>query len=349
VKTDPATTAFAAMALMRVGNTPTSGSHQDSVRRALLYLVETVEEAPAKGPKITDITGTQPQTKLGQIVDTSMTAQFLARALKSVPEESDLHARVDKALTKCVDKLQKAQGEKGGWNLAGGGWAPVLQSSWACNALELASAVGNKAVQPKALEKARDNQKMAVDTKTGKASAKDAAGVELYAFAGGQRAAAGENRAAEEIVRRAKEEGKLAEDAEVDEDSLRQAGVDAPKAAKLAQANAQFKAQVDRLDDKQLLKGFGNNGGEEFMSFLLTGESLVIAGGDRWNKWYDKMVGLTKEAQNPDGSWSGHHCITSPVFSTAAVVQVLTVDRDAELLIAIAEQSEQDAKKTAKK
>jgi hypothetical protein len=36
--------------------------------------------------------------------------------------------------------------------------------------------------------------------------------------------------------------------------------------------------------------------------------------------------------QIANGSWTGHHCITSPVFCTAAVIQCLTADRDEELL-----------------
>ena len=46
-----------------------------------------------------------------------------------------------------------------------------------------------------------------------------------------------------------------------------------------------------------------------------------------------------QKVQNGDGSWSGHHCITSPVFCTAAVVQCLTTDRDATFLIAMAEKT----------
>ena len=51
------------------------------------------------------------------------------------------------------------------------------------------------------------------------------------------------------------------------------------------------------------------------------------------------MHGRLKKVQNKDGSWSGHHCITSPVFCTAAVVQCLTTDRDAATLIALAKMS----------
>ena len=79
VKTDPATTAFTAMALIRAGHTPVAGRYKDAVRAALEYVVKAVESAPKEGPKITGLTGTQPQQKLGHLVDTSMAAQFLAR------------------------------------------------------------------------------------------------------------------------------------------------------------------------------------------------------------------------------------------------------------------------------
>jgi hypothetical protein len=51
------------------------------------------------------------------------------------------------------------------------------------------------------------------------------------------------------------------------------------------------------------------------------------------------MHGRLQKIQNGDGSWTGHHCITSPVFCTAAVVQCLTTDRDATFLIAMAEKT----------
>jgi hypothetical protein len=39
-----------------------------------------------------------------------------------------------------------------------------------------------------------------------------------------------------------------------------------------------------------------------------------------------------QKIQNTDGSWSGHHCITSPVFCTSAVLLTLAADRDARML-----------------
>ena len=82
------------------------------------------------------------------------------------------------------------------------------------------------------------------------------------------------------------------------------------------------------LNDDAVLQGFGNNGGEEFLSYMMTSESLAHAGGEDWSAWYEKMNERLSAIQNGDGSWSGHHCITSPVFCTAAVIMTMTADRD---------------------
>ena len=81
------------------------------------------------------------------------------------------------------------------------------------------------------------------------------------------------------------------------------------------------------------MSGFGNNGGEEFLSYMMTSESMVINGGEKFGKWQTKMVERLEKIQNPNGSWSGHHCITSPVFCTAAVVLTLTVEKDKAMLV----------------
>ena len=87
------------------------------------------------------------------------------------------------------------------------------------------------------------------------------------------------------------------------------------------------------MKDERVIAGFGNNGGEEFLSFMMTSESLVITGGEEWNKWKEKMHNMLSKIQNEDGSWNGHHCITSPVFCTAAAILSLTVENDRDLLI----------------
>jgi len=176
----------------------------------------------------------------------------------------------------------------------------------------------------------------------GKATAKTdaAAGVELYAFNGALRGGASETREAKDAIGGAVARGELPAAAPVNEANLRKAGVAGEKAKQLADAATQNEQQIRRLDDESLLAGFGNNGGEEYLSYLLTSESLVIAGGDKFNQWNDKMHGRLQKIQNTDGSWSGLHCITSPVFCTAAVVQCLTADRDREFLVAMAARSE---------
>jgi hypothetical protein len=101
----------------------------------------------------------------------------------------------------------------------------------------------------------------------------------------------------------------------------------------LAAAYSASDVQSGRLQEEELLRGFGTNGGEEFLSYMQTSEALVIEGGAAWGEWKASMLARLGKVQSPDGSWTGHHCITSPVFSTSAVLQTLTADRDAELLI----------------
>jgi hypothetical protein len=185
---------------------------------------------------------------------------------------------------------------------------------------------------------------------SGRASGEAAAGVELYAFGGAFRANAADASEAKRLVDGAKARGELAPSAPVSEDNLRIAGASEPEQARrLAQAHDQNESQIERLGDEQLLSGFGNNGGEEFLSYLMTSETMLIAGGDKFHQWQDKMQGRLSKIQNTDGSWSGHHCISSPVFCTAAVVQTLTADQDVEFLTAMAKKTTREEEKMAAK
>ena len=331
---DPATTAFAGIALLRAGHTPTNGIYRSAVRQTTQFLVDIVEQSPTDGPRITEITGTQPQAKLGQLVDTTMTTQFLARVLATLPRNHPLYDRAGQALEKCLTKLQSSQQPDGSWGT--GGWAPVLQSSLGTTALELAEVAG-KPIDRKLLHRARGYQKRNFNATSGKINASASAGVALYAFAGAQRAAAGEARAASQLVEEAKDEGKLSPTAPVSADNLRKIGVADDRARELATAQQASQSQIKKLDDENLLRGFGNNGGEEFLSYLMTSESLVITGGNAWKQWNQKITDRLSKIQNPNGSWNGHHCISSPVFCTAAVIQCCTTDRDAVTLAQIAQ------------
>ena len=70
------------------------------------------------------------------------------------------------------------------------------------------------------------------------------------------------------------------------------------------------------------------------MSFLQTGESLIINKDHSWRNWYDATTSRLVSIQNNDGSWNGHHCITSPVFCTATALLILSVNNDIEALVA---------------
>src|SRR5262249_9218400 len=72
---------------------------------------------------------------------------------------------------------------------------------------------------------------------------------------------------------------------------------------------------------------FGNNGGEEFLSFMNISEALAATGGTEWKNWDRAMNTLVGKAQNGDGSWAGHHCITGRTFCTAAALLTLMADR----------------------
>jgi hypothetical protein len=328
VQTDPATTAFAGLALLRAGHTPVDGEHRAVVRRALEYLVRTVETA-GEGPRITALEGTQPQAKMGPLVDGALALQFLSRAVPLLPKDDPLAGRAKEALASCAKKVQAGQQQDGSWG--GGGWANVLQTSLNTAGLEMAQAAGTPVSAP-ALSRAREVLQKNLDAESGAARADAAAGIELYAWASAGRNAAAQSLRAVDLFEAAKREGRLPADARLEESTLVAGGASAGEAKELVAAMKTSEAQTKRLDDAQLLSGFGNNGGEEFLSYMMTSEALVIQGHDAWEPWNDKMTGLLTKVQSPDGSWTGHHCITSPVFCTAAVVQTLLADRDADVL-----------------
>lgn len=341
VPTDPATTAAAAMAFLRAGSRLDRGEYQEVLRKATDHLLRTVETAP-EGPQITAQRGTQPQAKMGQNVDTAMAAQFFARLLHETELDAELRPRVTAALDVCLRKIEGSQGQDGSW--AAGGWAPVLQSAQMSTALELGERAG-RTIDKDKLSLARDYQRRQVMATTAAgpgapAGALDfapvadsaAAGVSLYASAANQRGVAAEAKVAEQLIEQGKREGKVAADAEVQEETLVQLGVEPSAAQALVLSVAQNAAAKTRAFDEDLLSGFGNNGGEEFLSYQMTSEALVIDGGDEWATWTTKMHERLAKVQNGDGSWSGHHCITSPAFCTAAAIACLTADRDVEWL-----------------
>jgi len=330
VATDPATTAMVAMAMLRSGTGLSSGPYSENLRRALDHLLNAVETAPANSINITNQAGTQIQTKLGNNIDVILTSQFFSNILEHLDGDTELEARVKRSQKICVDKIQRAQQADG--SIAGSGWAGVLQSSFATNALEAAEANG-VAVDREALEKARNFQKGNYDTRTGDVKTEMGAGIVLYSVTGSVRASAKEARKVEEVVTKAKREGRLPQNAAPSAENLQKIGYDRDDALQYATAYEVYQSAKVEAQREDVMTGFGNNGGEEFLSYLQTGESMIINKDDSWQNWYNNMSGRLLKIQNNDGSWQGHHCITSPVFCTATCLLILAVNNDVEKLI----------------
>jgi len=331
VSTDPATTAMVGMALMRLGNTPDKGTYAGQMKRLTEYLLSQVEAVPKNARNITQLTGTQIQAKLGANIDVALTAQFLSNLIAKLGEKHPLHLRAMRALNTCVSMIQRSQNADG--SVQGDGWAGVLQSSFAASALESAKAQGAD-VDDVALDLARNYQKSNFDANTGSVATERAAGITLYAVSGSTRNSAAEAREVNERVERAKKEGRLAPSAPVNAKTLQELGYSPAEAEKLNTAWQVYNSAKVQAQDQRVVRGFGNNGGEEFLSFLQTGESLVIAKDPGWKNWYAQTTGRLMEIQNNDGSWNGHHCITSPVFCTATSLLILSVNNDIEHLLA---------------
>ncbi len=328
VLADPATTAMVAQAFLRSGTTLRKGQYASNLKKAINYLLETVENTANKDGYITDVRGTQIQTKLGQNIDAVLTAQLLSnlldRNLKGVDKK-----RVIRALDICIAKIEAATDASG--RQKGAGWAGVLQSGLATSALEAAQAVGAD-VDEEVINRSKEYQKDNYNEDNGSVKTDDGAGVMLYAVSGSVRASARDARKAEAAINKAKKQGKLDKNAPVTVDNLRIAGYSEGEAMGYATSYNVYQSAKKTAQREDVLNGFGNNGGEEFLSFLQTGESLLVNRDKEWKKWYDDMSGRILKIQNNDGSWNGHHCITSPVFCTATSLLLLTVENDIDFL-----------------
>ncbi|MEZ4874661.1 MAG: hypothetical protein R2793_04255 [Flavobacteriaceae bacterium] len=328
VKADPATTAMVAQAFLRSGITLQKGAYSHNLKKAIDYLLEAVESVPQNAAYITEVRGTQIQTKLGQNIDAVLTAQLLSNLLDRNLKGIDTK-RVARCLDICVSKIEANTDASG--RQTGAGWAGVLQSGLAYSALESAEAVG-ATVDKKVLERSKKYQKDNYDSDSGNIKTEDGAGVMLYTVSNSVRASAKEAREVEEAMNKAKKEGKLASNAPVSVENLKKIGYAESEAMEYNTSYKVYQSGKDAAQREDVLNGFGNNGGEEFLSFLQTGESLAVNQDKDWKEWYNNMSGRILKIQNQDGSWNGHHCITSPVFCTATSILLLTVENDIDFL-----------------
>ena len=315
-----ADTCIAALAMIRAGNTPEKGDFRDAVRKAVEYVCSEVEKSDKDSIYVTETRGTRAQGKLGPYIDTFMASMLLAEVQDRMPDEAG-KKRVADALDKVVAKIQKNQRKDGTWSDQG--WAAALSQGIAVKGLNRAAQAGRE-VSDLALERAADYAASQFDRPSGSFSKEGSAGVELYS------AGANLSSLAESNNTNVQTEPELRERAQ----TAASPAARAEAAGKLARIESTRRdlddarqAVIRRLDDKAFIAGFGSNGGEEFLSYMNIGESLVVQGGNDWKTWDTSITENLNRIQNKDGSWTGHHCITGRTFCTAAALLVLMVDR----------------------
>ncbi len=315
-----ADTCICTLALIRAGSTPKAGPHAAQIRKAIEFLCAEIEESDSPSLFITKTRGTRVQGKLGQYVDTFMAAQVLAEVRDQMPD-ADSRKRLMAALDKVMDKIEKNQKSDGTW--ASDGWAPTLSQAMGVKALNKAAQAGVR-VSEEVRARTEAYATKQFDGKSGKFASEGSAGVQLYSGAsslGSLQDSANTNDAKRAGLKEKAANAPTAPERQAAKDLLDRFDRN-DQALKTAQT-----AIVEKLNDDKFVSGFGSNGGEEFLSYMNIGESLVVKGGDEWKKWDEKVTANLNRIQNEDGSWSGHHCITGRTFCTAAALLVLTVDR----------------------
>jgi sulfur transfer complex TusBCD TusB component (DsrH family) len=331
VKTDPATTSMVALAIIRSGSTFESGPYSENLKKAHDYLLSCVDNSEHIEHTITDLTGTQIQSKLGQSIDVILATQYFTRSL-DVLNDGAMEQRTRECLQVCVIKIESTQQVDGSYK--GGTWAGLLNSAYATNALEMAVQYDIE-VNEETLQQSRNYQKSNYSVEDASGSTTDGAGVMLYSVSSSSRASATEAKRAKKEIQVAKDSGILPDTATVNVQNLQTLGYSYSNASNMDVANSVYESSKVVATQDQVMAGFGNNGGEEFLSFLQTGEGMIVAEDMEWKGWYEKVSQRMIDIQENNGSWRGHHCITSPVFCTASAVLILSINNDIDQLAAI--------------
>lgn len=298
---DVATTAYTVMALTRdaVG----SDRHLKPRLRGIEFVVRAIETAP-EGPRLNTPQGTQPQHKLGPLIDTHLAAQMLGQVVATLPDKA-LKDRASKAYDVVLAKVQQSQTADGRFDQ--GGWASQLSSGIATEALEVAKAQDRK-VDDEVLDKAQARNEQVANMSGDGFDASESAGVQLYSVATSARAA------------------KKAKDRHTRDGN-------APEAAQAERISGKG---TTAAADQGVISGFGSVGGEENLSYNMIADTLAEEGGKEWVEWSENINKTLMASQNANGSWVGHHCITSPVFVSAGAVMTLSAGAWAEHQKAVA-------------
>lgn len=359
---DVGNTCIAALALIRAGSTPKAGPHAKPLAKAIDFIEQHVEQADKESLYVTPVRDTQLQSKIGRYVDTFLTALVLSELKGQMPDKKS-EERLFAALNKTIGKIESNQ-QADGTFVGNAGWASVLSQGLASKALNRAYQKG-VAVKAETIKKDFDQsvaqldstKALAAASATGKPVATSSA---VTGPADASRPASG-FKASRETVTGAAAGGKgdagvalysLSANAGRVQDAVNsnarktssaQAVLASPTAdnkakdgarrelkevAESEQANRQAVQEIAaNIGNDRFLKGFGNNGGEEFLSYMNISETLFAQGGDAWTKWDQQACATISKVQNEDGSWSGHHCITGRTFCTSTALLTMLADR----------------------
>ena len=291
---------------------------------AVKFVCGEIEESDKDSLYVTPTRGTRVQIKLGPYIDTFSAAVLLPEVKDQMPDDAGQEAggrRPGQAAGQDPEEpaARRHLGRPGLGHHASSRTWPSRGST-----APPRTAAGS---MKRSAQQAEEQARKSFDKASGKFDAEGSAGVQLYS------AGANLEPVSESVKTNKQQKGQARAD--------RRPVPPRPPAAK-AEASATLKslqvgregpgatprtAVIARLDDKQFIAGFGSNGGEEFLSYMNIGESLVVKGGDAWKAWDKSISENLNRVQNSDGSWSGHHCITGRTFCTSAALLVLMVDR----------------------
>ena len=357
---DVGNTCIATLALIRAGNTAKDGAYAKNVAKAIEFICGHVEKSDEKSLYVTNLKGTQLHSKIGPFVDTFLTSLVLSELKGNMPDEKSEKVLMA-SLTKTIKKIelnQKADGTFAGNN----GWASVLSQGLAGKGLARAAQNG-VAVNPQSLERIQEQVASNFDGKAGEFKSSVGAGGGIASARGGRTAGAGAggvtatSGAAKpspagapsdagvplyaagqgltnlaDVSAAQKREGVQARKTLDDKDAKKEDKEKAQETLKKIEETERFRTEatksvVKQLDRPEFVRGFGSNGGEEFLSFMNIGEALLMKGGEDFKKWDKVMTEGIVRVQDKDGSWSGQHCITGKTFCTASALLVLMSDR----------------------
>jgi len=323
---DVGNSCVATMVFLRAGADLKTGEHAESLRKAWEYVHGQLQAADEETLYVTTVRDTQLQSKIGRYVDTFLATQMLAELKgKMVDEEGEI-VRAE-LLDKLVLKIGKNQQEDGSFK-NNAGWASVLSQGLCSLSLNCARQAGAK-VPEVVLERDNNQNAIGLDPKSkvfsGPVGASTSAGVALYSESSklrGMKQYSEVNRARRgDLTAVQKDPSASVKDKDKAEGELKK--IDAAE----VQQKAAVEAVAKSVQSKEFVAGFGNNGGEEFLSYRNVTESLRLEGGKAWQDWDIKVTGIVNKAQNEDGSWAGHHCITGRTYCTSEALLTLMADR----------------------